>query len=318
MQIGLLAASRIAVPAVIEPSASVGVRVAAVGARSLDRARDYAQAHGIERAYGSYEDLLADKTLDAIYIGTPNSLHAEWTIAALEAGHHVLCEKPLAGNAADARRMVETAHRTGRTLMEAFHWRFHRYASELIDVVARLVRPLAIETEFVVPNVPKDNIRYQYGLGGGALMDLGCYNVHWIRTLLGEPSTIDAEMDVTVEGVDDTTRATLGFEDGSTARIIASFAGDELSWYLNAIGQNGHIEAQNPLAPQRGNKLTWNIDGRSGDEEVGGPSSYQAQLRAFVAIVTEDADQLVTHKDSINNMIVVDEMYHSAGLDPRP
>ena len=319
MRIGLLAASRISVRAVVEPANSLdGVVVAAVAARSEDRAREFANRHGIPVAYGSYEEMLADSSLEAIYIGTPNSLHAPWAIECLEAGHHVLCEKPLAGNARDARTMVETSIRTGKVLMEAFHWRFHRFAEEMITITSRLNRPVEIETVFSVPDVPKDNIRYQFHLGGGALMDLGCYNVHWLRTILGEPVQIDAETDVTVAGVDDTTRATLRFEDGSVGTINASFVEPDLQWFLRATSDNGWVHAENPLAPQDGNRLEWDIDGEPGEIEVGGPSSYEAQLAAFAAAVRGDRSLRISFEDSINNMTVIDRIYEAAGLEPRP
>ena len=318
MRIGLLAASRIAVPAVIEPAATVSdVEVAAVAARDRSRAEEYAAKHGIPVAYGDYDRLLEDKNIDAIYVATPASLHAEWTIKALESGYHVLCEKPFAGNATDAKRMADAAERTDRVLMEAFHWRFHRFAEEMIARVNSLERPLEVRAEFS-GMVPKDNIRYQFDIGGGALMDLGCYPLHWIRTLLGEPSAVSAEMDVTVPGVDDTTRAKLAFPDGSIADFVASMQSEELVWRLDAQGSNGRVFANNPLAPQEGNRLEWEINGDSGDTEVGGPSTYEAQLMAFREVVSGTEEPLVTLSDSVGNMEVIDSLYRSAGLEPRP
>lgn len=319
MRIGLLAASRISVRAIIEPATVLdGVEVAAVAARSIERAERFAEAHRIPVAYGSYEELVADSTLDAVYIGTPNSLHASWAIKCLEAGHHVLCEKPLAGNAEDARKMADVSRRTGRVLMEAFHWRFHGFAEEMIATTSRLNRPTEIETVFNVPDVPKDNIRYQHHLGGGALMDLGCYNLHWLRTILGEPTDVVAEMEVSIEEVDDTTRATLSFEDGSVGTITTSFVEPELEWYLKARSDNGWVHAENPLAPQNGNRLRWEIDGKTGDIEVGGPSSYEAQLAAFAALASGENAPTISLEDSINNMTVIDRIYQAAGLGPRP
>ena len=318
MRIGLLAASRIAVPAVIEPAQSLtDVEVAAVAARGQTRAKAYADDHNIPTAYEGYGALLEDETLDAIYVSTPASLHAEWAIRALEAGYHVLCEKPFAGNAEDAQRMARAGRSTGLVLMEAFHWRFHRYAEEMIKTVGRLERPLRVTAEFS-GMVPKDNIRYQHDIGGGALMDLGCYPLHWIRTLLGEPTRISAEMDVTVPNVDDTTRASLEFSDGSKASFVSSMRSEELIWRLDAEGRNGTVSAINPLAPQEGNSLEWTIDGDHQTTEVGGASTYAAQLEAFRDVVAGTAEPLVTLEDSIANMMVIDSLYRSAGLEPRP
>ncbi|MGD2101560.1 MAG: Gfo/Idh/MocA family oxidoreductase [Acidimicrobiia bacterium] len=318
MRIGLLSASAIAVPAMVEPAARTeDVELAAVAARSMERAKRFAATHGIDRAYGSYEELIADESLDAIYVSTPASLHAQWAIAALEAGRHVLCEKPFAGNSGDAKRMVDVGGRAGRVLMEAFHWRFHRFADRMIERISLLRRPITIETEFSTP-IPKGDIRFELDLGGGALMDLGCYPVYWVRALLGEPTTVDAEMDISIDGVDDTTRGSMVFDDGSHARIVSSMVSTSTIRQLEARGANGKVTAVNPLAPQEGNLLTWDIDGTSGREEVGGPSTYEAQLAAFVSVVAGERPPLVSGEDSINNMAVIDEMYRKAGLQPRP
>lgn len=319
MRIGLLAASRISRLAMLAPARENDrVEVGAVAARSGPRAEEFAATHDIPVAYGRYEDLLQDESLDAIYVSTPASLHARWSIASLEAGFHVLCEKPIAGNAADAKRMFETASRVGRVLMEGFHWRFHPFADRMIQEVGMLQRPIAIETEFSIPPIPKSNIRYQLELGGGALMDLGCYNVHWVRTLLGEPDHVEAEMTSAIPGVDETTSAELTYEDGSRASIRTSMVGEADVRTLSASAANGHVQALNPLHPYEGNRLTWDVDGRAGQEEIDGPTTFAAQLENFVSVVEDGADPLVTGEDSIANMTVIDALYRSAGLDPRP
>ncbi len=319
MRIGLLAASQISKPAMIDPAeANDRVEVAAVAARSIERAEAFAATHDIPVAYGSYHDLLADDSLDAIYVSTPASLHSEWSIAALLAGRHVLCEKPVAGNAAAARRMFETATEVDRVIMEGFHWRHHPFAERMIYEVAKLSRPVTIETEFSIPQIPRSNIRYQLPLGGGALMDLGCYNVHWVRTLLGEPETIEAEMETTTPGVDDTTTGMMRFADGSVARIRCSMSAADDIRVLEASASNGWVRADNPLHPYEGNRLAWEIDRSTGEEEVPGPTTFEAQLQSFVELVEDGGPRVVTAQDSIANMEVIDAMYRSAGLDPRP
>lgn len=319
MRIGLLAASRISTPAMVAPArGNDRVEVAAVAARCIERAEAFATANDISIAYGSYQDLLTDDSLDSIYVSTPASLHAEWSIAALLAGKHVLCEKPIAGNAEAARRMCETATEAGLVLMEGFHWRFHPFADRMISQVGKLSRPVTIETEFSIPQIPRSNIRYQLPLGGGALMDLGCYTVHWVRTLLGEPESLEAEMETTTPGVDDTTVGVMRFSDGSVGRIRCSMsaAGDIRT--LEAEASNGWVCADNPLHPYEGNRLAWDIEGSFGEEEVPGPTTFEAQLESFVAVVEDGGPQVVTAEDSIANMEVIDAMYRSAGLEPRP
>ena len=136
LRIGILGAARIAPMALCRPAREVeGVEVVAIAARDAARAQQFAAKHGIAKVHASYDALLADDAIDAIYNPLPNGLHAEWTIRALEAGKHVLCEKPIASNAAEAAQMAEAAERTGRVLMEAFHWRYHRLAALMREVV---------------------------------------------------------------------------------------------------------------------------------------------------------------------------------------
>lgn len=319
VRIGILAASRIASPALVASARDNDrVVIGAVGSRSMERAEAFASSYDIPVAYGSYEDLLGDDMLDAIYISNPASLHAKWSMAALKAGKHVLCEKPIAGNSHDAKKMFEVSAETGRVLMEAFHWRFHPFADRMIAEVSRLRHPVKIETEFSIPQIPKTDIRYQLQLGGGALMDLGCYPIHWVRTLLGEPSSISAEMVATVPGVDDTVAGTMRFSDGSRADIRASMSGAETTRILTATAGNGTVEAINPLHPHEGNRLSWEIDGLEGREEIPGPTTYAAQLQSFVELIEDGGAQVVTPDDSMANMEVIDAMYRSAGLQPRP
>lgn len=319
MRIGLLAASRISQLALIAPTLTNDrVEIGAVAARSGGRAEKFAALHGIPVAYGSYEDLVEDDSLDSVYVSTPASLHAEWSVAAMRAGKHVLCEKPIAGNAAAARAMFDVAAETGRVLMEGLHWRFHPFAQRMIEEISRLRRPVIIETEFSIPQIPTTNIRYQLALGGGALMDLGCYTVHWVRTLLGEPSSIRAEMTSTIPGVDDKTVGVLQYPDGSRATIRNSMTGDDDIRVLEAKSSNGTVRAENPLHPYEGNRLAWDIEGTSGEEEVFGPTTFQAQLQNFVETVEDGVEPGVNPEDSIANMDVIDAMYRSAGLGPRP
>ena len=186
LRIGTLGSSRISEPALIEPAASVPeVTVAAVAARDEYRADAFALRHGIPAAYGSYEDLLADPDIDAIYNPLPNSLHGPWTLRAIAAGKHVLCEKPFASNADEAAQVADAAAASGLVVMEAMHYRYHPLTRRLSELVAELgpVQHLQCWTSFAIKD-PGD-IRYDFDLGGGALMDGGCYAIDCLR-LLGE------------------------------------------------------------------------------------------------------------------------------------
>ena len=197
LRIGTLGSSRISQPALIDPAAKVGeVTVAAVGARDKFRAEAFSLRYGIPKAYGSYEDLLADPDIDAIYNPLPNSLHGPWTLRAIAAGKHVLCEKPFASNADEAAQVAEAASASGLVVMEAMHYRYHPLTRRLTELVAELgpVRHLQCWTSFAI--VDPADIRYDFDLGGGALMDGGCYALDCLR-LLGAS---DGQSELSVTG----------------------------------------------------------------------------------------------------------------------
>ena len=181
---GILSTARIAQRIVEGARAAEDAQIVAVGSRDLARAQAYASENGIERAHGSYEDLLADPEVDAVYIPLPNSMHVPWSVRALAAGKHVLCEKPLSRDPARVAEAFDAASRAGRVLMEAFMWRFHPQTDELV----RLVRAGAVgdvrvvRTSFGFGGISgTENVRLQTALEGGALMDVGCYPISGAR-----------------------------------------------------------------------------------------------------------------------------------------
>uniref|UniRef100_UPI00261D2FBD Gfo/Idh/MocA family protein n=1 Tax=Trebonia sp. TaxID=2767075 RepID=UPI00261D2FBD len=190
VRIGILGTARIAGRALLAPSAAVpSVAVVAVAGRDATRASAFAARHGIPRAYGSYEELLDSPAVDAVYVPLPNALHARWTLRALAAGKHVLCEKPFAANAAEAGEVLDAAQASGLVVMEGMHYRYHPLVRRLVAMIGDgaigAVRHVQAWTSWPVGD-PAD-IRYDYALGGGALMDGGCYAVDCLR-LVGEAS----------------------------------------------------------------------------------------------------------------------------------
>ena len=255
-----------------------------------------------------------------MYNPLPISLHAEWSIAALEAGKHVLCEKPLAMNQAQAELMRGAALASGTLLMEAFHWRFHPMADRLLDLVAGLGPLHHIEAEFSARRFAADDIRMQLDLGGGALMDLGCYPVHWIRTVAGaEPVVVAARARVGPPGVDVDMRASLELPGGVTAELRSASRPGGREARLVVEGERGRLVAENPLAPQVGNRIvTVTTDGTGDtDESVDGDTSFAYQLDAFVAAATDGTTPLVPVDDSVANMATIDAIYRAAGLPVR-
>ena len=226
LRIGILSTANIGRHFIDRVKGSAKVEVAAVASRDAAKARAFAEAHGVPRALDSYEVLLGDPAINAVYNPLPNSLHAEWTIRALEAGKHVLCEKPIAITAADARAMFAAAERAGRVLVEAFPYRSQPQTMALARLIrsGEIGRPTVIQASFGFPVANPANIRLDPMLGGGALLDAGCYPVSLIRLLAGElPSRITASARFTERGVDSSLAATMEFPSGLLAQAACSF-----------------------------------------------------------------------------------------------
>jgi predicted dehydrogenase len=306
--------------ALIRPARQVtDVAIAAVAARDPARARAFAAKHGIPRVADSYDALLADPELDAIYNPLPNSLHAVWTINALQAGKHVLCEKPIAANADEARAMIDAATRSDRLLMEAFHYRFHPLASRMRAILesGALGAIRHIEAVMCIPMLMPGDIRYRWDLAGGATMDVGCYTISLLRFLAGaEPEVVRAEARLASPKVDRWMTADFRFADGRTGRITCSLFSSQLL-RLGALvrGERGELRVFNPFAPHFYHRLSVRTADGVRRERVAGDATYTHQLRAFAAAVR--AQQPTDGADAIANMRVIDAVYAKAGLPRR-
>jgi predicted dehydrogenase len=323
LRIGTLGASRIAPAALINPARkNEQIEVVAVAARERAKAEKYAQKHGIAQVYDTYEALIADPTLDAIYNPLPNNLHAEWTIRALQAGKHVLCEKPLASNADEARAMAETADAENRYLMEAFHWRYHRMAKRLIEIVrsGEIGAIKHVGASLCVPFALPGDIRYRLDLAGGAMMDLGAYTVSMLRHTTGEePEVVSAKAALSSPGVDRLMEAEVKFPSGATGMLQASlFSHKLLAMWLRVEGEKGTIYARNPTVPQMGiSRLKIKTDAGTRVEKYRYPATYEEQLVAFVGLVREGTAVPTDGWDGVRNMEVIDAVYQAAGMEVR-
>jgi predicted dehydrogenase len=322
MRIGTIGAAEIVERALIQPACSIDeVEIVAVAARDPDRAGRFAQKNGIPVVYPNYEALLADRTLDAIYVPLANSLHAQWTIAALEAGHHVLCEKPFASNATQAAAMVAVAQRTGRVLVEAFHWRYHPVATRMLELTERLGPLEEIEARFSV-SIPPESVRYQLGLAGGSFMDQGCYCLHILRTITkAEPRVIEATAVEGPKGIDLSMEAVLEFGDSINAVVSSSMIG-VTSWpesmSVHVRGRGGQMTVLNPIAPQRGHRIQAELsDGSAVDEVIKAGTSYEYQLRAFCQVISGDEKPITGGADAVATMTAIDAVYRASGLGIR-
>ena len=316
--IGVLGASRIAPKAVMGPAAKRGdCAVVRVGAREAGRAAAYAKEHGAGQG-GTYEDVLADDAVTLVYNGLPASHHAAWTIGALDAGKHVLCEKPFAMNTAEADAMLAAARANDRRVIEAFHHRYHpTYALFLRWLTEdRIGEVRRIEAAFDVTITGPNDIRHAPETGGGAMMDLGCYPLAWaIDAGGGAPEIEAARAELTERGVDRAMRATLRFGGGAKA-FIACDMGPEAkreNW-LTVEGARGRIDFRNPLAPQNGSMLTMTTGGETVAASEDRSATYDHQLAAVLEAL-ETGEPLPTEGEAtLRQQRALDAVHAAAGL----
>jgi predicted dehydrogenase len=324
LRIGLLAASRIAGEAVIEPAPLVpGVEVVVVAARSGDRAAEAAERWRIPRHLAGYEGLYEDPDVDAIYIGSPAAFHPEQAIAAVAAGKHVLVEKPIAANAADARHLAEAVGAGDRVVMEAAHWRYHPLVGLMAEALDRIgpIEHAVGRFEVGARHIPTTDIRYDLALGGGAMMDLGVYPAMWLTWLMGGPPTVvAAEARVPVAGIDAAMAVDVVWPGGATGRMEVSMDRDDIDrvWVLEVTGDRGHLSVDNPLAPQHGSRLVVETAEGRYEPPVPTTTTYQHQLAAFRDAVALGTPFPTTVDAAVVTMELVDAAYRAAGLDPRP
>lgn len=276
--------------------AAENATVVAIASRSFGRAEAMAAEHGIRRVHGSYEGLLEDAEVDAVYVPLVNSEHRRWTLTALAAGKHVLCEKPLALNAAEAEEMAAAAQARGRLLMEAFMYRFHPRIRALRERTADLVH---LGARFGFPLDAPGNYRLDPALGGGALLDVGCYGVSAARWFLGEPDRVQAVEHRELGGVDLSVTAALRFPGGATAAVWGSFESPE-DQELVLIGGAGVAKLDRPFT-------AW----RDPDDP------YQLMVEAFAASVLEGTPPPIPLAESIANLRVLDSI-RTAASPPDP
>lgn len=316
---GVLGAANIALKRVIPAiQASSNGRVVALASRDVEKARAAAPL-GIERVHAGYEALLADPDIDAIYNPLPNSLHAEWTVRAAEAGKAILCEKPLARDAAEAQRMVDTCARHGVPLMEAFMYRFHPQNVRVRELLRQgaIGTPGQVRAGFSFRMYPLDaaNVRLQRDLAGGALMDVGCYAVNASRMIFGdEPLRATAWRDLDAGfGVDVGLAGVLEYPERRFATIDCSFTSGYSGWY-SIVGSEGAIEAPRAFTPQTEETVIVITDAYSvrHEERFAGVDQYRLMAEAFAAAVLDGAPVPCPPGDAVHNMRAIDALARAA------
>jgi predicted dehydrogenase len=321
---GVLGVADIAVhkviPAMLHSELS---RVDAIASRSSERSHAAARRFGIPRSYASYEELLADPLIEAVYVPLPNHLHLEWTIAAARAGKHVLCEKPLALTSGDAERMIEACQDAGVKLMEAFMYRLHPLWRAAADAVAsgQIGTLRAVQTTFSYHNIDPADIRNNAAAGGGALYDVGCYAVNLARLLFdAEPSSVHAAICRDDRfGTDVLTSGLLDF-DGRHATFVCSTQ-LEPAQRVELLGSDGRIVIEIPfnIPPDRPTRL----DRIAGGDPPVAPhveivhipiaDPYAVQADAFSRAIRFDRDVPIPPADAVANLMVIERLFAAAG-----
>ncbi|MDG2303142.1 MAG: Gfo/Idh/MocA family oxidoreductase [Candidatus Binatia bacterium] len=322
LRIGILGAARIAPVSLVRPAREVaGAEACGVAARTPARAGEFQVKHGLPRAFPSYDAMLSSDEIDAVYNPLPNGLHCEWTIRALEAGKHVLCEKPFASNADEAERMAAAATAADRRLMEAFHYRYHPLAARMREITnsGELGEIRHIETHVCFPLPFFKDIRYDYALGGGALMDAGCYAVHMLRFLAGDqPEVTAARPTLHTPDIDRAMEAEVRFPDGRSGLIRCSLFSSRIVAVRAIVrGDKGELSVLNPILPHLFHRLRVKTAAGTRRERVYGDASYTHQLRAFVDFVQNGTEVPTNAADAIANMRVIDAIYERAGMKRR-
>lgn len=308
--------------------------VSAVGSRTQASAATFAGKHEIAGVADSYADLIARDDVDAIYNALPNSMHHEWTIAALRAGKHVLCEKPIATNAAEAEEMFDVAERAGRVLVEAFMYRSQPFTLAVADVVGAgaIGRLKIIRTSFCYRTLnTTSNIRFSADLAGGALMDIGCYCINFSRFFAGaEPTECSAVGHLDASGIDDYCSATMRFENG----VIASFTcgmtvqadntaylcGDEgyieipIPWKPPSMGATYTVARSTPPRMDQAQSAKPAPPPREMRTIDAGSDLYAIEADDFAAAVLDGATPRISRADSLGNMRVLDTLRRQLGV----
>ena len=311
MRLGILSTARINRLVIAGARESDRVEVAAVASRDQARAEEYAAEHGIARAHGSYEALLADDDVDAVYISLPNSMHVEWSVRALEAGKHVLCEKPLSRHPADVERAFDAADRAGRSLTEAFMYRHNPQTARLKQVVdgGEIGELRVIRAAFSFTITDEANIRLAAELEGGALMDVGCYCVSGSRLLAGEPERVYG-VAVEERGVDTAFAGTLEFADGVTAQFDCGFRlpmRDE----LEAVGTEGSVFLDDPWHARRP-VIELRRDGETSEIALDTVNSYRLEVEDLADAIAGATEPLLGRDDALGQARAIDALYRSA------
>ncbi len=323
LRVGVLGAARIAELGIVKPAHATGTRLVTVAARDRRRAEAFAAEHGVERVSDTYADVLADPEVEVVYNPLPNALHGPWNLAAVEAGKHVLSEKPFASTAEEAAEVRAAAQAAGVTVVEGFHYLFHPVVQRLFALLddGELGELQHVEAVIAMPEPDPSDPRWSFDLAGGALMDLGCYGLHVHRALGrwagGEPEVFGARADERADGVDEWLEAELRFPSAATGRVRCSMAHPRFEMTLRAAGSRGEATVLDFVQPHKDDRVMVSTESEVRTEHLGTRSSYVYQLEAFIAALRGGPPMPTGPDDAVATAELIDGCYRAAGLPLR-
>jgi predicted dehydrogenase len=311
---GLLSTARINKALIPPLQLSKRNTLLAVGSRSQEKADAYAREQKIKRAYGSYAALLADPEIDVIYNPLPNHLHTEWSIKAVEAGKHVLCEKPLALTLAEVEAMTAASSRTGKAIAEAFAYRAHPHMRKIKEIInsGKLGKIKMVHGSFTFVMTKADDIRWDPAMGGGALWDIGCYPLSFTRTVLGaEPLEAFGWQVTSPSGIDEIFSGQLRFPGDIYFQLDCSFKIPE-HVFMEIVGDEGTLNIPQPFNTGARKNLYLTRDGKTSTIVVKGPDPYLAEVENFADAILLGKPPATTLADSRFNTAAILALLESA------
>ena len=323
LKIGILGAARIADDGIVEPSRVLGHRLVAVAARDRSRAEAFAAQRGVERVHQTYAEVIDDPEVEVVYNALVNSLHAKWNQYALNAGKHVLSEKPFASNAAEALMVRDVARTASGHIVEGFHYLHHPVNQRLRELVTsgELGDVQQVDIELSIPGPPDSDPRWSLELAGGATMDLGCYVLNAARQvgrwLDQAPSVVRAETTLKKPDVDAAMWVELAYPGGIRGRLHwdMNAQGRQMVWTVIGTAATAVVPAF--AVPHLDSRIVITRDGSTEEQTLGAQTSYTYQLAALADTLQTGAEFLIDVDDSVANAELIDEVYRRAGLSAR-
>ena len=325
LRIGILGAARIAPSAIIFPAHATGHQLVAVGARDKSKATEFAKQYQIEKAYGSYQEVIDDPNVDVIYNALHNGAHGPWNIKALAAGKHVLSEKPSVSNAAEAKEVAAAVSKSGKVFLEGFHYYYHPVFQRLLAIVksGEIGEVIKVESALIIPMPDPTDLRLQFDLAGGSMMDVGCYALHSQRMISqliadGEPSIVKTEVNAPDGKIDTKLNMQLKYPNGVSGLAKGDFESPAFDAPLTVTGSKGTVHLPNFVVAGWDPRVIVDINGSKRVEQLPSLSTYTYQLMAFADAVDLGKALKTDAKDALAQATLIDAAYLASNLPLRP